>query len=123
MCGLVGLTLRSKRKVLGSWLVTFRLNLKENKDVSKFLSLTTFESFNRSSTARMILQKGALKTSSKFTGEALIKYSSIIPCGDSHKEKAEAVNKLLKHISIRENVDFAFNNNINVKRHLNRIYI
>ena len=123
MCGLVGLTLRSKRKVLGSWLVTFRLNLKENKDVSKFLSLTTFESFNRSSTARMILQKGALKTSSKFTGVALIKYSSIIPCGDSHKEKAEAVNKLLKHISIRENVDFAFNNNINVKRHLNRIYI
>ena len=71
----------------------------------------------------MILQKGALKTSSKFTGEALIKYSSIIPCGDSHKEKAEAVNKLLKHISVRENVDFAFNSNINVERHLNRIYI
>ena len=103
--------------------MTFRLNLKENNDVSKSPSLTTFESFNRSSTPRMTLQKGALKTSSKFTGEALIKYSSIIPCGDSHKEKAEAVNKLLKHISVRENVDFAFNSNINVERHLNRIYI
>ena len=69
----------------------------------------------------MILQKGALKTSSKFTGEILTQYSSIIPCGDSHKEKTS--NKLSKHICVRERVAFAYNSNINVMRHLNRTYV
>lgn len=66
-------------------------------------------------------KQGCLKTSNTFTWEVLIKYSSIIPCGDSHKEKVEAANKLLKDIYVGEIVDFAGNSNI--KRHLNRIYI
>ena len=71
--------------------VTFRLNFEESKDVFKFLILTTFESFNRSSPPRVILQKSALKTSIKFSGEELlIKYSTIIPCDESYKEKVEA---------------------------------
>ena len=97
-------------------------------DVSKFSSLTTFESFNRSNPPPPpnlpmgdFTKQGCLKTSNTFTWEVLIKYSSIIPCGDSHKEKVEAANKLLKDIYVGEIVDFAGNSNI--KRHLNRIYI
>ena len=44
----------------------------------------------------------------------------IVPCGDSYKEKAEAVNKFLKDTCTKENVDFACHSNINVKRNLNR---
>ena len=39
---------------------------------------------------------------------------------DSYKEKAEAVNRLLKDTCIEENMHFICHSNINVKRHLNR---
>ena len=39
---------------------------------------------------------------------------------DSYKEKAEAVNKLLKDTCTKKNMHFLCHSNINVKRHLNR---
>ena len=48
------------------------------------------------------------------------KYSNIIQCGDSYKEKVEAANKLLKDIRVRENIDFACNSRINIKQYLCR---
>ena len=74
--------------------MTFRLNFEESKDVSKFLILTTFESFKRGSPTKVTLQKSALKTSIKFSGEELlIKYSTIIPCDERYKEKVEAAKQ------------------------------
>ena len=131
MCGLVRLTLRSKKKVLGSdssqHLVELRnlISLRDSRwplgwTLKKARTFTNFQvlQLTKVLTERMILQKGALKTSSKFTGEILIKYSSIIPCGDSHKEKSKTSNNLLKHIRVRECADFAYNSNINFKQHL-----
>ena len=46
--------------------------------------------------------------------------SGIVPRGDSYKEKAEAVNKVLKDTCTKENMHFICHSNINVKRHLNR---
>ena len=46
--------------------------------------------------------------------------SGIFLRGDSYKEKAEAVNKVLKDTFTKENMHFICHNNINVKRHLNR---
>ena len=46
--------------------------------------------------------------------------SGIVPRGDYYKEKAEAVNKVLKDTCTKENIQFICHNNINVKRHLNR---
>ena len=46
--------------------------------------------------------------------------SGIVPRGDSYKEKAEAVNKLLKDTFSGENMHFICHSNINVKQHLNR---
>ena len=46
--------------------------------------------------------------------------SGIAPRGDSCKEKAEAVNKVLKDTCIKENMHFICHSNSNVKRHLNR---
>ena len=40
--------------------------------------------------------------------------------GDSNKEKAKAVNKLLKDRCTEENMHFICHYNINVKQHLNR---
>ena len=44
----------------------------------------------------------------------------ISPSGNSYKEKAEAVNKLLKDTCNKQNMHFICHSNINVKRHLNR---
>ena len=46
--------------------------------------------------------------------------SGIVPRGDSYKEKAEAVNKVLKDTCAKENMHFICHSNINAKRHLNR---
>ena len=46
--------------------------------------------------------------------------SGIVPRGDYYKEKAEAVNKVLKDTCTKENMHFICHSNINVKRHLNR---
>ena len=46
--------------------------------------------------------------------------SGVFPCGDSYKEKAEAVNKLLKDKCTEENMHFICHSNINLKRPLNR---
>ena len=44
----------------------------------------------------------------------------MVPRSDSYKEKAEAVNKLLKDTCTKENMHFICHSNINVKRYLNR---
>ena len=44
----------------------------------------------------------------------------IVPSGDYYKEKAEAVNKVLKDTCAKENIHFICHSNINVKRDLNR---
>ena len=46
--------------------------------------------------------------------------SGIVPRGDYYKEKAEAVNKVLKDTCTKENMHFICHSNSNVKRHLNR---
>ena len=46
--------------------------------------------------------------------------SGIVPRGDYYKEKAEAVNKVLKDACTKENMHFICHSNINVERHLNR---
>ena len=46
--------------------------------------------------------------------------SGIVPRGDSCKEKAEAVNKVLKDTCTKENMHFICHSNINVKQHFNR---
>ena len=46
--------------------------------------------------------------------------SVIVPCDDYYKEKAEAVNKVLKDTCAEENKHFICHSNINVKRDLNR---
>ena len=46
--------------------------------------------------------------------------SGIAPRGDSYKQKAEAVNTLLKDTCTEENMHFICRSTINVKRHLNR---
>ena len=46
--------------------------------------------------------------------------SDIVRRGDFYKEKAEAVNKLLKDTCTEENMHFICHSNINVIRHSNR---
>ena len=46
--------------------------------------------------------------------------SGIVPCGDSYKEKAEGLNKVLKDTCTKENMHFICNSNINVMWHLNK---
>ena len=46
--------------------------------------------------------------------------SGFVPRGDFYKEKAEAVNKVLKDTSTKENMHFICPSSINVKRDLNR---
>ena len=46
--------------------------------------------------------------------------SDIVRRGDSYKEKAEAVNKLLKNTCTEENMHIICHSNINVIRHLKR---
>ena len=46
--------------------------------------------------------------------------SGIARRGDSYKEKAEAVNRLLKDTCTEENMHFICHSNINVKQHLTR---
>ena len=45
---------------------------------------------------------------------------SIVPRGDSKKEKAEAVNKLLVDICEQKEISLTDHSNINTKRHLNK---
>ena len=46
--------------------------------------------------------------------------SNIVPDGDSKKEKAEAVNKLLIDICEQKEILLVDHGNINTKRHLNK---
>ena len=46
--------------------------------------------------------------------------SNIIPRGDSKKEKAEAVNKLLVDICKQKEIPLVDHGNISTKRHLNK---
>ena len=46
--------------------------------------------------------------------------SNIVPCGDSKKEKAEAVNKLLVDICEQKEIPLIDHGNISTKRHLNK---
>ena len=46
--------------------------------------------------------------------------SNIVPRGDSKKEKAEAVNKLLVDICEQKEIPLIHHGNISTKRHLNK---
>ena len=46
--------------------------------------------------------------------------SNIVPRGDSEKEKAEAVNKLLVDICEQKEIPLIDHGNISTKRHLNK---
>ena len=103
MCGLVGFTLISNRKFLesnftrrlaelrnpiflrGSWR-PLGWTLKKAWTFPNFQVLQLSKILTEAIPPRVILQKkGCLKTSSRATREVPVKYSSVIPCGDSHK--------------------------------------
>ena len=46
--------------------------------------------------------------------------SNIVPCGDSKKEKVEAVNKLLVDICVLKEIPLVDHGNISTKRHSNK---
>ena len=60
-----------------------------------------------------------IATSSKAENNTVV-ISNIVPRGDSKKEKAKAVNKLLVDICEQKEIPLIDHGNINTKRHLNK---